>query len=131
MRGPPATTISRRDCFGARRSAAGGGNVGDTVRAEVHAAARALRLPATDARLIAIGCYVEPLAYGHDVHRQLAAHAAAGVTDPVTAWILGHAANTVGAYDFAITWTTEASTAFREQGRLGHLARTLFFAQLR
>ncbi|MEJ0042597.1 MAG: hypothetical protein WDM81_10440 [Rhizomicrobium sp.] len=102
------------------------------MRASVHGAARALGLPATDARLIAIAGYIEPLAFGHDVNLQLAAHAAAGVADPVAAWILGLAANTVGAFDYGITCLTEASTTFREQGRLGDLARVLFarsFAQ--
>lgn len=102
------------------------GNASDAVRADVHTAARGLGLPVTDARLIAIASYVEPLAHGCEVNMQLAAHAVAGVADPVMAWILGLAANTVGAYEFAITWLTEASTTFREQGRLGDLARALF-----
>ena len=102
------------------------GNADDTVRAGVHAAARALRKSVTDPRLIAIDSYINPLVYGHEVNRQLAAHAAVGVADPVAAWILGLAANTVGAFDFGITWLTEASTAFRDQGRLGDLARALF-----
>lgn len=102
------------------------GSMGDTVGANVLTAARELDLPPTNARLIAIEGYVGTLEHGYEVHRQLAAHAAAGVADPVTAWILGLAGNTVGAYEFSIIWLTEASTAFREQGRLGDLARVLF-----
>ncbi|MEJ0028794.1 MAG: AAA family ATPase [Rhizomicrobium sp.] len=102
------------------------GNASDAVRAGVDAAASEMGLPATDARLIAIASYVEPLRNGHEVHRQLAAHAAAGTADPVAAWILGLAANTVGAFDFGVSCLTDASTAFREQGRLGDLARVLF-----
>ncbi|HEY0107807.1 MAG TPA: AAA family ATPase [Rhizomicrobium sp.] len=102
------------------------GSASDTVRAGVDAAAREMELPATDARLIAIASYIEPLNNGHAVYRQLAAHAAAGIADPVAAWILGLAANTVGAFDFGVSCLTEASTAFREQGRLGDLARVLF-----
>jgi DNA-binding CsgD family transcriptional regulator len=102
------------------------GSMSETVCASVHAAARKLSLPATNARLIAIEGYVGTLEHGYDVYRRLAAHAAAGVPDPVTAWILGLAGNTVGAYDFSIIWLTDASTAFREQGRLSDLARVLF-----
>ncbi len=102
------------------------GNASDAVRESVFAAANALGVPATDARLIAIASYIEPLKYGDDVHRELAAHATAGLTDPVAAWILGLAANTIGAFDFGLRFLTEASSAFREQGRLGDLARVLF-----
>ncbi len=102
------------------------GNASNTVRKGVAAAARKLGVPATDARLIAITSYVEPLRNGYEVHQRLAAHAAAGFADPVAAWILGLAANTVGAFDFGVSCLTEASGAFREQGRLGDLARVLF-----
>jgi DNA-binding CsgD family transcriptional regulator len=102
------------------------GHASDAVRASVHAAARQMRVPATDARLIAIAAYVEPLKNGGEIHRQLATQAAPGVADPVAAWTLGLAANTIGAFDFGLSWLTAVSTAFREQGRLGDLARVLF-----
>jgi DNA-binding CsgD family transcriptional regulator/tetratricopeptide (TPR) repeat protein len=102
------------------------GNADDTLRARILTAVRGLGFATSDARSIAIAGYVEPLLHGHDVHRQLEAHAGAGVTDPVAAWMLGLAANTVGAFDFGVRCLTEASTAFREQGRLGDLARVLF-----
>jgi DNA-binding CsgD family transcriptional regulator len=102
------------------------GHASDAVRASVHAAARQMRVPATDARLIAIAAYVEPLKNGGEIHRQLAAQAAPGVADPGIAWTLGLAANTIGAFDFGLSWLTAVSTAFREQGRLGDLARVLF-----
>ena len=44
----------------------------------------------------------------------------------MVAWVLGITANAIGAFDFSIGWFTAASTAFREQGRLGDLARVLF-----
>ncbi len=100
------------------------GNAGDAMRATVLAAAEELRSPASDARLIAIAAYVEPLKHGYDVYRQLAA--GAGIADPVASWILGLAANTIGAFDFGLRCLNEASTAFREQGRLGDLARVQF-----
>lgn len=102
------------------------GSMGQTVCENVLAAARKLDLPPETARLIAIEGYVGALEHGYDVYRQLAAHAAAGVADPVAAWILGLAGNTIGACEFSIVWLTDASTAFREQGRLGDLTRVLF-----
>ena len=102
------------------------GNASDTVREGVLASAKGLGLPASDARLIAIAAYVEPLRHGRAVHQRLAAHADAGVVDPVAAWTLGLAANTIGAFDFGLNYLNQASTAFREQGRLGDLARVLF-----
>ncbi len=102
------------------------GNASDKVREGVLASAKQSGLPASDARLIAIAAYVEPLRHGHAVHQRLAAHADAGVADPVAAWTLGLAANTVGAFDFGLNYLNQASTAFREQGRLGDLARVLF-----
>ena len=102
------------------------GNASNAVRDSVFAAANALGLHETDARLTAIAAYVEPLKHGHDVYKELEAHTATGVADPVVAWILGLAADTIGAFDFGVRCLTEASTAFREQGRLGDLARVLF-----
>jgi DNA-binding CsgD family transcriptional regulator len=102
------------------------GNAGDAIRAEIFAAACALDAPASDARLIAIASYVEPLRNGQEVNRQLAARSAVGSADPVAAWILGLAANTIGAFDFGVSCLTEVSKVFREQGRLGDLARVLF-----
>jgi len=102
------------------------GNASDTVREGVLASAMGLGLPASDPRLIAVAAYVEPLRHGQAVHQQLAAHADAGLADPVAAWTLGLAANTIGAFDFGFNYLNQASTAFREQGRLGDLARVLF-----
>ncbi len=102
------------------------GSMTDTVRENVLTAARKLDLPPETPRLIAIEGYLGTLEHGYEVYRQLAAHAAAGVADPVTAWILGLSGNTIGACEFSIVWLTEASTAFREQGRLGDLTRVLF-----
>jgi DNA-binding CsgD family transcriptional regulator len=48
------------------------------------------------------------------------------VDDPMTTWVLGATANAIGAFEFSIGWFAGASAAFREQGRLGHLARLLF-----
>ncbi len=101
-------------------------NVGDTVRESILAAAGELGLPKTDARLIAIPAYAGPLAHGGDVYRKLQAYPTTGVGDPMAARILGLTANTIGAFDFGLRWLTEASTALREQGRLGELARVLF-----
>ena len=102
------------------------GNASDAMRASIIAAASELGLPETDARLIAITGYVGPLERGSDVYRQLRAHAATGVADPVVARILGLTANTIGAFDLGVGWLTESSNALREQGRLGDLARVLF-----
>lgn len=102
------------------------GNASDTVRADILAAANELAVPADDARRIAILSFVGPLEHGYEVYGRLAAHATATVEDPKVAWILGTSANAVGAYDFSIGWFTAASTAYREQGRLGDLARVLF-----
>ncbi|MET4519787.1 AAA family ATPase [Bradyrhizobium sp. I1.7.5] len=102
------------------------GNANDTVRTSILAAANELGSPPTDPRMIAIAGYAEPLKHGHHVYQQLSAYAPAGVANPVAAWTLGLAANTIGAFDFGVSWLTEASTALREQGRLGALARVLF-----
>ncbi len=83
-------------------------------------------MAANDARRLSIAACVGPLEHGREVYGQLAAHAAASVEDPKTAWVLGTTANSIGAYDFSIGWLTAASTAFRKQGRLGDLARVLF-----
>ncbi|UFX47566.1 AAA family ATPase [Bradyrhizobium sp. 41S5] len=102
------------------------GNASDTVRTSILAAASELGFPPTDPRMIAIAGYAEPLKHGHHVYQQLSAHAPAGVANPVAAWTLGLAANSIGAFDYGVSWLTEASTALREQGRLGALARVLF-----
>jgi DNA-binding CsgD family transcriptional regulator len=101
-------------------------NASDTVRADILAAARELDLPATDARLIAITGYAGPLEHGHEVYVQLAACAATAAEDPAAAWVLGTVANAIGAYEFSAVFFATASTAFREQGRLGYLGRVLF-----
>ncbi|WP_454624193.1 ATP-binding protein [Bradyrhizobium cenepequi] len=101
-------------------------NANDTVRTNILVAASELGFPPTDPRMIAIAGYAEPLKFGHDIYHRLAAHGPAGVADPVAAWTLGLAANTIGAFDFGVGLLAEASTALREQGRLGGLARVLF-----
>jgi tetratricopeptide (TPR) repeat protein len=101
-------------------------NASNEVRADIFAAAAQLGFPASDARIIAIAGFAGPLPHGHEIYRQLAAHAAVAVEDPRVAWILGIVANSVGAFEFSIGWFTTASVAFREQGRLGDLARVLF-----
>jgi DNA-binding CsgD family transcriptional regulator len=101
-------------------------NSSDQIRTDIHVAALKLGLPSNDARLIAIASYVEPLANGYEVNQQLAAHDAAGVKDPVDAWILALAGNVVGGFNFSSTWLVDVCAAFREQGRLGDLARSLF-----
>ena len=101
-------------------------NASDAVPTGILAAARELDLPATDARLIAIQGYAEPLENGYEVYRQLAARTATTVEDPAAAWVLGTVANAIGAFEFSVSLLTAASTAFREQGRLGYLGRVLF-----
>jgi DNA-binding CsgD family transcriptional regulator len=102
------------------------GNASDTVRADILTAANECAVPADDPRRIAIAVFVGPLPHGHEVYERLAAHATTTVEDPTVAWALGTIANAVGAYEFSIGWFTAASTAYREQGRLGDLARVLF-----
>ncbi len=102
------------------------GNASDTVRADILAAANELAVSADDARRIALLSFVGPLEHGFEVYGRLVTHATATVEDPKAAWILGTTANAVGAYEFSIGWFTAASTAYREQGRLGDLARVLF-----
>ena len=98
----------------------------DAVRSDIVAAANETAMPREDARRIAIAGYVGPLENGSELYRQLAAHATAAVEDPAAASILGFVANTIGAFEFSIGWMTTACAAFREQGRLGDLARGLF-----
>ncbi|HEY0107808.1 MAG TPA: AAA family ATPase [Rhizomicrobium sp.] len=101
-------------------------NASDTVCAGILAAANELAVPADDARRIAIAGYVGPLEHGHEVYGLLAARVATAGEDPAVAWVLGTVANAIGAYEFAVGLLTAASTAFREQGRLGYLGRVLF-----
>ena len=98
----------------------------DGVRVSILTTAHELGSPESDARLIAISAYIRPLEHGHNVYRKLTARAATGVTDPMAAWILGLAANTIGAFEFGVTWLNHTSLAWREQGRLGDLPRVLF-----
>ena len=102
------------------------GDADEKLRRDVEAAARRLGLPDTQLHRVAIAAYTEPLAAGGDVYRQLQALAAAGVPDPRQAWVLGLAANTIGAFELGLDWLTAVSTIFREQGRLAYLARVLF-----
>ncbi len=101
-------------------------NENDKVRADVLRTATELRFPSTDARMIAITAFADPLQHGHEVYQQLRACSNTPSEDPRAAWILGTVANSIGAYEFSIGWFTAASTAFRDQGRLGDLARVLF-----
>ncbi len=102
------------------------GNASDTARADVLAAANELLVPADDPRRLGIAAYAGPIPHGREVYGRLAIHASRPIEDPTVAWILGNIANVVGAYDFSIRWLTVAATAFRDQGRLGNLARVLF-----
>lgn len=101
-------------------------NTSETIGADILEAANELALPADDPRRIAIAAYVGPLEHGYEVYRQMATHAAATVKDPSAALVLGAVANAIGAFEFATGWWTSTSTTFREQGRLGHLARVLY-----
>ncbi len=102
------------------------GNVSDVVRDDIFTAAIRLPFPKSDARMLAIAAYAGPLPHGGEIYRQLEYNAMATPEDPRVAWLLGTVANTVGAYEFSISWFTAASAALREQGRLGDLARILF-----
>lgn len=102
------------------------GNASDTAGADILAAAGELGLSADDPRRIGIAAYADLAPYGREVYDRLAAHAAATIEDPTVAWILGNTGNVVGAFDFSIRWLTAASATFREQGRLGNLARVLY-----
>ncbi|MCP2216073.1 DNA-binding CsgD family transcriptional regulator/tetratricopeptide (TPR) repeat protein [Bradyrhizobium elkanii] len=102
------------------------GNADDRVRARVFDAANTLSWPEADVRLIATSAYVWPLEHGGEVYKRLQAHSATGVVDPVAAEILGRAAGVTGSFDLGVMWLTQASSALREQGRLGGLARLLF-----
>lgn len=102
------------------------GNASDTARADVLAVADELVVPLDDPRRIGIAAYAGPAPYGHETYGRLAVHASATIEDPTVAWILGNTANVVGAFDFSLRWLISASMAFRDQGRLGHLARVLF-----
>ena len=102
------------------------GNVSEDVRADIFTAATRLPFPKSDARMIAIAAFAGLFPHGGEIYRQLEVQAAAIVEEPRVAWLLGTVANSVGAYEFSISWFTVASTALREQGRLGDLARVLF-----
>lgn len=102
------------------------GNVGEDVCADIFTAASRLPFPKSDARMIAVAAFAGPVPHGGEIYRQLEARAATTVGDPRTAWLLGTVANSTGAYDLGIGWFKAASTALREQGRLGDLARVLF-----
>ena len=102
------------------------GNASNQIRAEIFAAATELKLPEDDARLLSIEAYVGPVEQGFKVYERLAARAKAAVDDPRVAWVLALTANAIGAFELSVGWLTTVSAAFREQGRLGDLARILF-----
>ncbi|MET3521846.1 helix-turn-helix transcriptional regulator [Mesorhizobium abyssinicae] len=101
-------------------------NATETVGESVVAAAGALGLPDTDARVIAIAAYVQPLKNGGKVYQALKRLATEGLEDPAIARILGSTADVIGTFDLAVHFLNRSSAALREQGRLSDLARVLF-----
>lgn len=98
----------------------------DKVREGILAAANQMPALGNDARRMAITGFIGPLKHGPEVYEWLAARATSTVEDPKAAWILGIIGNSTGAYNLSLGWLTEASRAFRDQGRLGDLSRVLF-----
>lgn len=101
-------------------------NASSELRTAVLAAANKLVLPETDARLIAISAYAEPLQLGADIFKKLQRLSRTSGVDPSIARILGSTANVIGAFDLGVSFLTGSAAALRDQGRLSDLARVLF-----
>ncbi len=101
-------------------------NASSELRAAVLVSANNLVLPETDARLIAISAYAQPLQLGADIFKKLQRLSRTNGIDPSIARILGSTANVIGAFDLGVSFLAGSAAALRDQGRLSDLARVLF-----
>lgn len=92
-------------------------------RSLVGRAAAELGAPASNARLLAILAYTDPVGRGELVAQVLAQSSTMG--DATAVRLLGSAAFAVADFHAAAAFVAEAAAAHRAQGRLGQLARTL------
>ncbi len=109
------------------------GNASQSVRDEIEAAAAqietsltAAQLALTAPQLVSLQAYVMPLANSRRVYSRLKEFYERGDSNPVSARMLGSAANVIGAFDLGVGFLAKSSSSLREQGRLGDLARVQF-----
>jgi DNA-binding CsgD family transcriptional regulator len=96
---------------------------GKQARREVLLAADRIGVGSRDPRLVLIQAFAAPIERGSAVIDQLAS--AASATDPDAFYLLGTAAQAVGAFDQSSPLLATSATRLREQGRLGLLTRVL------
>jgi DNA-binding CsgD family transcriptional regulator len=80
---------------------------------------------AADPRVFAVYAYADAVGHTEPVLARLRAVLADGSCGTEAARYFGEAALVVGAFDLAMTFFREAVEGLRDDGRLGHLARTL------
>ncbi|HEY2200241.1 MAG TPA: LuxR C-terminal-related transcriptional regulator, partial [Solirubrobacteraceae bacterium] len=96
---------------------------GEQTRREVLLVADRIGVGSEDPRLVLIQAYTAPIERGAVVLDRLASTTPG--TDPAALYVLGTAAQAVGASDRSSTLLATAVARVREQGRLGLLARVL------
>jgi DNA-binding CsgD family transcriptional regulator/tetratricopeptide (TPR) repeat protein len=96
---------------------------GEHARREVLLAADRIGAGSEDPRMVLIQAYTAPIERGSAVIDRLASSAPS--TDPDALYLLGTAAQAVGAFDQCSTLLATSVARLREQGRLGLLAQVL------
>jgi len=109
------------------------GNASQSVRDDIESTAAQLetsltpaQLAVTAPQLVSLRAYVMPLGNSQPVFAKLKEFHEDEDANPVSARMLGSAANVIGAFDLGVGFLANSSSSLRDQGRLGDLARVQF-----
>ena len=101
------------------------GNPAQETRDLVVAAAERIPVDPSDAALLAVLAFADPVGRGAVVNERISSMSSNPGADPAATHLLGTAATAVWSFDVSLDFLTDAVDGLRAQGRLGLLAQAL------